>query len=108
MNSQKLNLKIYIIAGEDSGDLIGSGLMKELKKISNQPIRFLGIGGIKMKEEGLEEIFEMSKLSIMGIFEVLGSIFKFLNLIKITKNSIFSSKPDILITIDSTVFKPAL
>ena len=104
MNSQKLNLKIYMIAGEDSGDLIGSGLMKELKKISNQPIRFLGIGGIKMKEEGLEEIFEMSKLSIMGIFEVLGSIFKFLNLIKITKNSIFSSKPDILITIDSPGF----
>lgn len=104
MASQKPNLKIFIIAGEDSGDLIGSGLMKELKKISKYPIHFIGVGGIKMKEEGLEEIFKMSELSVMGIFEILFKIFKFLNLLKITQNSIFSNKPNILITIDSPGF----
>ncbi len=65
--------KILIIAGEASGDLHGSSLIKELKKI-NSNLEVFGIGGNRMKREGMELIFHIDKLSFMGFFEVLKNL----------------------------------
>ena len=65
--------KILIIAGEASGDLHGSSLLKELKKI-NSNLEVFGIGGNRMKREGMELIFNIDKLSFMGFFEVLKNL----------------------------------
>ena len=64
-------LKISLIAGETSGDMLGGQLMTALNKISNLPIEFSGIGGEKMKEQGLNSFFPISDLSIIGISEML-------------------------------------
>ena len=65
--------KILIIAGEASGDLHGSSLIKELKKI-NSNLEVFGIGGNRMKREGMKLIFNIDKLSFMGFFEVLKNL----------------------------------
>ena len=95
---------IFIIAGEASGDQIGADLIYQLKKLNKNPIKFVGIGGPKMIKEGLNPIFDMSEISVMGILEVVAKIYKIIKLLKLTEKSIYLNKPNILITIDSPGF----
>lgn len=96
-------MKLYLIAGEVSGDFIGSKLMKSLKEL-NSDVRFEGIGGDKMSEEGLKSLFPISQIALMGFVEILPHIFRLKKLIKLTANDIVSKRPDALITIDSPGF----
>jgi|TARA_Y100000389_G_scaffold204643_1_gene258540 lipid-A-disaccharide synthase len=99
-------IKFFIIAGESSGDIIGGKLIAEIKEHfskNNQP-EFIGIGGANMQEQGLESIFPMSDLNIMGFFEIIPHIPKILFRINQTINKILYEKPDYLITIDSPDF----
>ncbi|MDA9817813.1 lipid-A-disaccharide synthase [Flavobacteriaceae bacterium] len=96
-------LKIFIIAGEDSGDMMGAKIMAELKN-RNIPIEFSGIGGNKMITLGFQSLFPMKELSIMGFIEILPQIFKILRRIKQTVIFIKNIKPDIILTIDSPDF----
>ena len=64
------SLKIMLIAGEASGDILGADLMKALAS-KYKPATFLGVGGEYMQKAGLESLFEMSELSVMGLVEVL-------------------------------------
>ncbi len=95
-NNQK---KIFIIAGEVSGDVLGAKIMHEMSGIE-----FVGIGGINMCKEGLRSLFPMSDLSVMGIFEVLGHVKTLTKRIKQTVDFILKEKPDIILTIDSPGF----
>lgn len=95
--------KIYIIAGEASGDLLGSKLICELQKL-NSNLEFRGVGGEKMTSVGLTSIFNMSDLSIMGFLEVIPSIPRIYERLKTTQDDIRNYKPDIIITIDSPGF----
>ncbi|MGV3278211.1 lipid-A-disaccharide synthase [Rickettsiales bacterium LUAb2] len=95
--------KIYIIAGEPSGDFIGSKLINKLKQ-SDPNIEIKGIGGSLMTKEGLNSLFNIKTISIMGLFEVIPKLFKILKLIKLTIADIINFEPDILITIDSPGF----
>jgi len=95
--------KIFVIAGEASGDLLGSKLIAELKAL-NPEAKFLGVGGKLMKEQGLFSIFPMEELSIMGFLEVVPHIPKLLRRIRQTAEAVISEKPDFVITIDSPDF----
>ena len=77
-------LKVYLIAGEPSGDLLGSRLMRALQKKTNNQVDFFGLGGDTMEAEGLKSIFDISDLAIMGLVEVIPSIPKVLRHIKNT------------------------
>ncbi len=96
--------KFFLIAGEASGDLLGSKLMIEIKSQQNQAVEFIGIGGDLMKKEGLITIFPMEELSVMGFLEVLPHVPKLLRRIRQAAEIIFQEKPDFLITIDSPDF----
>jgi lipid-A-disaccharide synthase len=96
---QQKKSKIVLVAGEPSGDFLGSQLMKALKR-SQEPIEFLGIGGELMQAEGLQSFFPLSDLSIMGIFEDLGKTFKAWKRLRETAKIIVDINPDIIITID--------
>ncbi len=96
--------KIYLIAGEPSGDLLGSRLMRALKKKTGGDVAFYGVGGETMEEEGLKPLFDIADLSIMGIMEVIPSIPKVLRHIKNTVEDIVRVQPDVVITIDSWSF----
>ena len=63
-------MKIFIIAGEESGDKLGSAIIDSLREVFDGSISFVGIGGNGMKNRGLESIFPITDLSIMGLYLV--------------------------------------
>lgn len=98
MNKNKHH-KIFIIAGEVSGDVLGGTIMQDMKDV-----QFVGIGGENMIKAGLKPIFPMSDLAVMGVVEVLANSKTLLKRINETVKSIISEKPDIVLTIDSPGF----
>ena len=94
---------IAIVAGESSGDLLGSHLIKSLKSI-RPDLKFIGIAGPKMIKEGAVSFFSMEELSIRGYFEALRKLFRLLKLRKNLLNQILDAKPDLFIGIDAPDF----
>ena len=95
-----MNNLIYIIAGEESGDIYGSQLIAELSYIKSDLI-FKGIGGPRMIENGLENtIVPMKDISVIGFWEVIKKYNFFKNLQKKVENEINSLNPNIIIFID--------
>ncbi|AVC49695.1 lipid-A-disaccharide synthase [Rhizobium leguminosarum] len=97
-------LKIAVIAGEVSGDLLGADLIAALKRIHSGPVELVGVGGEGLEAEGLRSLFDFSELSIMGITQVLSRLPKLYTLIRQTTAAIIAAKPDILLIIDSPDF----
>ena len=97
-------MKIFIIAGEESGDKLGSAIIDSLREAFEGSISFVGIGGNSMINRGLESIFPMSDLSVMGLVEIASKYASLKNRINQTIHSILDEKPDILLTIDAPEF----
>ncbi len=95
--------KIFIIAGEVSGDVLGAKIMREMSGVE-----FVGIGGQNMESCGLKSIFPMSDLSVMGIVEVVARAKTLKARIKQTVDAIINEKPDLVLTIDSPGFAKAV
>ena len=95
--------KIYIVAGEPSGDILGDQLIKSLQTKFEEPI-FNGVGGEKMQSNNFRSLFDMSHISIFGIFPVIKKLFFLLRKINDVVNDIVQIKPDIIILIDSPDF----
>lgn len=94
---------IALIAGEASGDILGAGLMQSLQ--SRYPgARFIGVGGSEMAAAGLDSLFPMEKLSVMGITEVLSHLPELLRLRKQLIRFLLDQQPDVVIGIDSPDF----
>lgn len=94
---------VYLIAGEASGDQLGGGLMQALKR-SGGPMRFAGVGGARMTEQGLQSLFPMRELSVMGLVETLPRIPRLLRRIRETATDIARRDPDVIVTIDAPSF----
>ena len=94
---------IYIVAGEPSGDILGDQLIKSLESKFNSPI-FNGVGGERMQSNNFTSLFDMSDISIFGIFPVLRKLFFLMNKINDVVKDISQKKPDIIILIDSPDF----
>lgn len=88
-----------IVAGEASGDLHGSNLVKEIHRI-DPSIRFYGIGGKKLKETGVELIASSSDTAVVGLTEVVSKLRFILKIMGLLKKSLREDKPDLLILID--------
>ena len=97
-------MKIFIIAGEDSGDKLGSAIIDGLREVTDIPPKFVGIGGNGMISRGLESIFPMSELSVMGFVEIASKYKSLKKRLNQTISSILDEKPDILLTIDAPEF----
>ena len=97
-------MKIFIIAGEDSGDKLGSSVIDGLRETLHEAPNFVGIGGSEMESRGLTSIFPMSELSVMGIIEIVSHYKNLKKRLKQTVSAILNEKPDILLTIDSPEF----
>ncbi|HEY7991572.1 MAG TPA: lipid-A-disaccharide synthase [Stellaceae bacterium] len=95
---------IYVIAGEPSGDLLGGRIMAALKEETHGQVRFAGIGGARMAEQGLTSLVPLSELAVMGLAEVLPHAPRILRRIKQTVGDISTRQPDIVVTIDSSGF----
>jgi lipid-A-disaccharide synthase len=95
--------RIFLIAGEVSGDVLGARLMGALRAI-NPAASFTGIGGARMTEAGLVSLFPMQELALMGLAEILPRLLPLRRRIQQTIAAIKSTRPDIVVTIDSPGF----
>lgn len=95
---------IFLIAGEPSGDVLGARLMAALSQRLGGAVRFAGVGGARMGEQGLRSLFPMSEISIMGLTEVLPHVPRLLRRIQQTVAEVHALRPAALVTIDSPGF----
>ena len=96
-------MSFYMIAGEASGDLLGADLMAGLLRFDPKA-QFLGLGGRLMQAQGLQSLFDISELSVMGIAEIVPKYFVLKRRIAQVAADVAARKPDVLITIDSPDF----
>lgn len=96
--------RVYVIAGEASGDVLGAGLIRALRAQTGGAIRFNGVGGEHMAAEGLQSLFPISEMAVMGLVEILPKAPRLLRRIRETVKDIEALKPDAVVTIDSKAF----
>jgi lipid-A-disaccharide synthase len=96
-------MKLYVIAGEASGDALGAALLAGLKSL-RPDLQVRGIGGPLMQAEGLHSLFPMEELSVMGLAEVLPKYAHLKRRIREAAADVLAAAPDALITIDSPDF----
>ncbi|MFT3689958.1 lipid-A-disaccharide synthase [Paenirhodobacter sp.] len=95
-------MKLFLVAGEASGDKLGAALMDGLRSLTD--VSFTGVGGAQMEARGLESLFPMEELSVMGIAEVLPKYRQLKRRIAETAQAVLDSGAEALITIDSPDF----
>ncbi|MDD5226731.1 MAG: lipid-A-disaccharide synthase [Candidatus Omnitrophica bacterium] len=95
--------KIFLVACEASGDLHGAHLISGIQKLAPDTV-FCGVGGAKMQAAGMRIFSDMTKISALGLGDVLRNYFKYLKIFNETLANIRSEKPDAVILIDSPAF----
>ena len=101
------SIRIGIVAGEASGDLLGSLLINALKAVQPE-IDFFGIAGPKMQALGAKSLFPMQALSVRGYVEALGSLSKILAIRRALKHQLRKAKPSLFIGVDAPDFNLSL
>ena len=94
---------VYVIAGEQSGDVLGARLILALRD-ARPDLEFAGIGGPRMEAAGFVPLFPMHELAVMGLLEVLPRLHRLRRLMQDTIADIHARKPDVVVTIDSPGF----
>ena len=96
-------LKVGLVAGEASGDILGAGLVAAIK--SRHPdAEFRGIAGPRMVEAGVTALYDADELAVMGLFEVLGRLPRLLRVRRGLVDAMAEWRPDVFIGIDSPDF----
>ena len=96
-------VKVFLLAGESSGDRLGAALMEGLKTL-HPDVEFRGVAGPAMQLQGMDSIFPMDDLSVMGIAEVLPKYPELKRRLREAAAECLAWKPDVLVTIDSPDF----
>lgn len=97
-------LKVAIVAGEESGDLLGADLVRALQRLTGREVRLVGTGGRHLQQLGLAPLFDASEIALMGLTAVVRDLPRLMRRIGQTARLVAAEKPDCLITIDSPDF----
>jgi len=100
----KDQIKIFLVAGEHSGDALGAKLMSGLRSRSTRPLKFSGVGGSEMAGEGLNSLFPIEDVAVMGPLSILPRLPKIVRRVYQTVDAAVAERPDIVVIIDSPEF----
>ncbi|GBU17179.1 MULTISPECIES: lipid-A-disaccharide synthase [Methylobacterium] len=101
-------MRIWLVAGEDSGDQLGGRLMRALRELSEAAPEFGGVGGEAMAAQGLASLFPLDDVAVMGYLPVLARARTLLRRIRETVEAVVAARPDVLVIIDSPGFTHAV
>jgi lipid-A-disaccharide synthase len=96
-------LKIAVVAGEESGDLLGADIIRALRSDATD-VELTGVGGRHLQELGLKSLFDAGEIALVGIGAIVRDLPRLMRRISQTARAIVAGKPDCLITIDSPEF----
>ncbi len=97
-------LKVFLIAGEESGDTLGAGLMQALTQAAGGPVIFSGVGGARMDACGLTSLFPMEEIALHGLTSVLARLPNLIGRVRETVAAVLAAEPDVLVAIDCPAF----
>lgn len=97
-------LRLAVVAGEPSGDMLGGDLVRALTEMTGQRPELIGVGGERLINEGLVSLFDYSELSIIGFSAVIARLPRLIRRIDQTADAIIAARPDCLLIIDSPDF----
>ena len=95
---------VFIVAGEESGDQLGAGLMHALSDRLGGDVEFIGVGGERMSRLGLKSLYPMQDIGLHGIAAIIPKLGRLIQRQRQTANAVLSARPDVLITIDCPSF----
>lgn len=98
------SLKVFIVAGEESGDQLGGALMEGLLALRPGGVRFAGVGGRRMAAAGLTSLYPMDDLTAIGFGQVIGKLRLILKRLSQTVQAVLRENPDILVLVDAPDF----
>lgn len=101
MAAEQRKMRIALLAGEPSGDVLGASLMKALRSETGGQVEFIGTGGAQMEAEGLHSLFPIADMAIMGVVELLPRARFLLKRIDQAAKFVLTENPDVVVTIDS-------
>ncbi|XP_008456394.1 probable lipid-A-disaccharide synthase, mitochondrial isoform X2 [Cucumis melo] len=104
MSAKHGELRVFIVAGEVSGDTIASRLMASLRTLSPVPVNFSGVGGPMMSKQGLKSLFLMEDIAVMGIWELFSHLKSIREKLKRTVEAAIVFEPHVIVTVDSKGF----
>ncbi len=96
--------RIFIVAGEHSGDVLGAKLMAELNRRLHGRVRYLGVGGEDMERQGLVSQFPLADVAVMGLAAILARLPRLVSRVYATVASAVAAEPDLVIIVDSPEF----
>ena len=102
--SDTSSLTVMLVAAEASGDILGADLAAALRRRLGANVRFVGVGGARMAEQGIESPFPIAELSILGIFEGLKAYPRVKRRVRDTVELARRERPDVAVLIDSWGF----
>lgn len=96
--------RVFIVAGEDSGDALGAKLIDKLRELSDRPLACTGVGGPLMAKQGLVSLFPLTDVAVMGPFAILARLPKLVRRVHETVDAALATEPDVVVIIDSPEF----
>nr|MCH9765135.1 lipid-A-disaccharide synthase [Alphaproteobacteria bacterium] len=97
-------LKLFVIAGEHSGDALGGRMMAEINTMTHGKVRYLGVGGEHMLQAGLVSQFPLDEVAVMGPLSILPRLPRIVRRVYATVNAALAAEPDAVVIIDSPEF----
>ncbi|HDL17135.1 MAG TPA: lipid-A-disaccharide synthase, partial [Rhizobiales bacterium] len=104
MNERKEPLRLFLVAGEHSGDQIGGKLIPALRRLAEREIEFSGVGGEAMAAQGCASLFPLSDVAVMGPLAILAQLRTIVKRVYQSVDAAVEMKPDALVIIDSPEF----
>lgn len=104
ISSSKRELRLFVVAGEHSGDALGAKLMARLNEVARGRVRYLGVGGEHMSRHGLDSQFPLADVAVMGPAAIIPRLPKLVRRVWRTVDAAVAAEPDAVVIIDSPEF----